>query len=93
MRFIPLMIETDFEKFRRNLYKARTIQEMTARDLASAAGLKQMKRILDIEEGRGKPSLDEVLAICHVLQQPIDNMLNNECEMSLDWKYKLAINQ
>lgn len=83
----------DFEKFRYNLKKARYISEMSAKELSIAAGLKQHKRILDIEEGRGKPSLEEVISICNILQQPIDNMLHNESEMGLTWKYKLANTQ
>lgn len=83
----------DFEKFRYNLKKARYITEMSSKDLSIAAGLKQHKRIADIEDGRGKPTLEEVIAICNILQQPIDNMLNNECEMCLNWKYRLAHTQ
>lgn len=80
----------DFEKFRINLKLARYIKEMTAKELSVAADLKQQKRVADIEEGRGKPSLEEVRILCNILGQPIDHMLNNTAEMKLEWKYKLA---
>lgn len=83
----------DFAKFRKNLILARKVKDISAKDLSIAAGLKQQKRILDIEEGRGKPSLEEVRAICLVLHQPIDNMLDNEARIKLDWQYKLAVTQ
>lgn len=83
----------DFDKFRKNLILARKVKNISAKDLSIAAGLKQQKRILDIEEGRGKPSLEEIRAICLVLHQPIDNMLNNEARITLDWQFKLSVTQ
>ena len=87
------MFEIDFKKFRHNLRNARTAMGITAKELSEQAGLKQQKRILDIEEGRGSPSLDEVHSICLVLQQPIDEMLNLESEVVLKWRGQLAIKQ
>jgi len=84
------MPEIDFAKFRINLKLAREIKDMTAKELSIAAGLKQQKRIADIEEGRGKPTLEEVDTICHNLGQPMDYMLNNTAEKTLNWKYKLV---
>ena len=84
------MAEDDFEKFRKNLRMARYIKEMTSKELSVAAGLKQQKRVSDIEDGRGKPTLEEVIALCNILSQPIDFMLNNTAKMKLDWQFTLA---
>lgn len=87
------MFEVDFNKFRRNLKNARSVSGFTAKELSEQAGLKQQKRISDIEEGRGSPSLDEIHSICVVLRQPMDEMLNLESEMVLRWNGKLATKQ
>ena len=76
----------DYDIFRNNLKKARYIQDLTAKDLSEMAGLRQQKMIADIEEGKGKPSLDEVFAICQVLNQPIDAMLKNEGKITIEYK-------
>lgn len=80
------MPDVDFTKFRNNLRKARYIQELSAKDLSIKCGLRQQKRIADIEEGRGKPSIEEIYAICEALNQPIDFMLNKESEMTIEFK-------
>ena len=87
------MFQVDFAKFRINLRKARTIKELTAKELSEQAGLKQLKRVADIEEGRGSPSLDEVHSLCVVLGQPMDEMLGLESEICLRWKGKLVSKQ
>ena len=84
------MSEIDLEKFRINLRLARIVSDYSAKELSSIAGLRQQKRIADIEEGRGKPSLNEVSAICLALGQPMDYMLNNEAEIKIKWKHQLV---
>lgn len=79
------MPEIDYTIFRNNLKKARYIMELTGKDLSLAAGLRQQKRISDIEEGRGKPSLEEVYNICDVLQQPIDKMIKCEAKIVIQY--------
>jgi transcriptional regulator with XRE-family HTH domain len=71
----------DYNIFRSNLKKARYLKEMTAVELSKAAKLRQAKRVSDIEDGRGHPTLDEVYSICHVLEQPIDFMLTREAKI------------
>lgn len=75
----------DFTIFRNNLRKARYLNELSARELSEKAGLRQMKRIADIEEGRGKPTIEEVYAICEVLKQPIDSMLKTESKIVIEY--------
>lgn len=71
----------DYDIFRNNLKKARYIKELSAKDLSIKAGLRQQKRISDIEDGRGRPTLEEVFAICEILEQPIDGMLKSEMKI------------
>jgi transcriptional regulator with XRE-family HTH domain len=78
--------EIDFDIFRENLKKARYIKDMTAKEVSFRAGLKQQKRVADIEEGRGKPTLEEVFSICVAVEQSIDSMLHKESEMKLEFK-------
>lgn len=65
----------DFTKFIANLKIARFMKGMSAREVSKAAGLRQLKRVSDIEDGRGMPSLYEVIAICKVLDQSMDDMI------------------
>jgi transcriptional regulator with XRE-family HTH domain len=82
-------MKIDYKIFRQNLVKLRAVRGMSAKDLSIEAGLRQPKRILDIEEGRGAPSLDEVCAICKVLGYKIDEMLYVDAKVTVDfnaWK-------
>lgn len=79
------MSEIDFAIFRNNLKKARYLMEMSAKELSQKAGLRQLKRVADIEEGRGKPTLEEVYSLCEVLGQPIDDMLKKEGKMKIEY--------
>ena len=87
------MFTVDFEKFRHNLKNARSVKGLSAKELSKEAGLRQLKRISDIEDGRGSPSIDEVHSICVVLGQPIDEMLHLKSEVALKWNTILATRQ
>jgi len=71
-------MKTDYAIFRRNLSRIRAAKGISARELSDTCKLKQMKRIHDIEEGRGQPSLDEVCIICKELGFGLDQMLYSE---------------
>jgi transcriptional regulator with XRE-family HTH domain len=79
-------MKTDFLIFRRNITKIRAARAMSARELSELAKLKQQKRILDIEEGRGMPSLEEVCSICKTLGYSIDEMLYKEATVTVNFK-------
>jgi transcriptional regulator with XRE-family HTH domain len=79
------MPEINFDIFRENLRKSRIINELTAVELSEKAGLRQKKRVSDIEDGRGKPSLDEVYALCDVLNESIELMMKKKARMKLDF--------
>lgn len=74
-------MKTEYPILRRNIAKVRVARGLSARELSEKAGLKQLKRVSDIEEGRGCPTLDEVCAICKVLELPIDEMLYKEANV------------
>lgn len=61
--------------FIRNLKIVRSARIMTAAELSERSDLRQLKRISDIEDGRGAPTLEEVKSICKVLDCSIDDML------------------
>lgn len=69
------MKELSFDLFRQNLARVRAFKGMSAEQVADRADLRQKKRCHDIEEGRGKPTLEEVAIICDVLHVGIDDML------------------
>lgn len=65
----------DYTLFRTNIKQVRSFMLLSAKDLSDKAGLRQQKRVSDIEDGRGSPDLGEVIQLCKALNQPIDNML------------------
>lgn len=71
------MKECDLQLFRRNLVKIRSFRGLIAKDLSEKCGLRQLKRIADIEDGRGKPTLEELISICAFLGVKLDDMLYN----------------
>lgn len=79
------MPELDFTIFRENLRKARHIKEISSRELSEKAGLRQLKRVADIEEGRGKPTIEEVYSLCKVLGESMEMMMNKPGKMRLDF--------
>jgi DNA-binding XRE family transcriptional regulator len=79
------MSTKDLDFFRNNLKIARALKQITAKELSAALGLKQMKRIADIEEGRGLPSLTEVSDICKYFDVPIDDMLYRQAKISIEF--------
>ncbi len=71
----------DVNKYRSNLRKVRMARGLTAKELSEKAGLKQMKRISDIEEGRGDPHLREVMSIATVLGVSFESMITQDVEI------------
>lgn len=71
--------------FRRNLTKLRAIRGISARELSEQLKLKSKSRIWDIEEGRGKLSLEEVCEICKFFGYGIDEMLYKEANSTINF--------
>ena len=59
---------------------------LTAKELSKRCGLRQMKRIADIEDGRGKPDINEVVNICKELNIKIDAMINDKVKIKYEWE-------
>lgn len=77
----------NIDNFRKNLQVVRASQGITGPELSKLAGLRQMKRISDIERGTGIPELKEVWSICDVLKVAIDDMLNKTVTVNYTWSY------
>lgn len=79
-------MKIDFELFRKNVLMVRAAKGLNGFQLSEQAKLHQRKRVHDIEEGRGKPTLEEVAAICRILEVSIDDMLFKTVEIQLIFK-------
>lgn len=75
----------NFDKFRKNLKIVRNCKGITATELAVNCKLRQQKRIMDIEQGRGKLTLEEVYSICKGLDVSIDNMIDKDVNVNFNW--------
>jgi DNA-binding XRE family transcriptional regulator len=72
------------DKFRENLKTVRIARGFSGADLGDCANLSpKTKRVHDIEEGRGAPTLAEVIALCETLEVPIDAMLKHNAEATI----------
>jgi transcriptional regulator with XRE-family HTH domain len=78
------MHEVDFDILRKNLKTLRNLNDLTAKELSEKAGLKQMKRVSDIEEGRGSPSLNEIYSLSKVLDRDICELLFKELKLKAE---------
>ncbi len=74
-----------YEIFRRNLVKLRGLRSISARELTSELQLKSPKRILDIEDGKGKLTLEEVCEIAKFFGYGIDEMLYKEAKTTVNF--------
>lgn len=75
----------DLITFRINLKTVRESMGLTQKELSIRCKLRQQKRVADIEEGRGNPSLDEILSICEAVNMPIDSMLKRQAQISINF--------
>lgn len=73
----------NLDVFRKNLNIVRNARQISAKTLAEDCGMKQLKRISDIEEGRGSPTLEEVCMICTKLNVSIDHMLSMNAKINI----------
>jgi transcriptional regulator with XRE-family HTH domain len=77
------MSAIDFDIFRENLRIIRDARGKSSKQISIDLKLRQMKRIADIEEGRGKPTLEEVNSICNYFGYPIDDMINRKAIITI----------
>lgn len=79
------MSASDFELFRKNLKNTRSASGITGSELSNALGFARQKRIADIEEGKGRPSLEEVSKICKHFNVSIDDMLYRTAQVTIEF--------
>jgi len=72
------MSAIDFDIFRENLRTLRKTTDKTSKELSEDLGMRQMKRVSDIEEGRGRPTLEEINATCTYFEVSIDDMIRRK---------------
>lgn len=77
------MHRIEFDIFRHNLKTLRISRGITAKELSEQAEMKQAKRISDIEEGRGKPTFDEVYTISLIFAMSLDKLLFQELRITV----------
>jgi transcriptional regulator with XRE-family HTH domain len=77
------MQRIDFDIFRNNLRTLRQVHNFTAKDLSIKAEMKQQKRVSDIEEGKGSPSLDEIYTLSLIFNTSIDRLLFQELRITV----------
>ena len=71
-----------FEKFRRNIRILRAGIDISAVELAVKIKLKNGKRFVDLEYGRGSPSTEELLVISKHFKVSIDDLLFKEAKIT-----------
>lgn len=64
-----------FDCFRRNLRILRASVDISAVELSAKLPLKNGKRCIDLEYGRGNPSTEELLSISKYFKVPLDDLM------------------
>lgn len=76
----------DTDIFRHNLKQARLVSGFGQKELSEKAKLRNLKRVGDIEDGSGDPTLDEMYTLSLTLDQPFDKMLTGKAKVVLAWE-------
>jgi DNA-binding XRE family transcriptional regulator len=74
--------DKQFDDFRRNLRILRASVDISAVELSSKIKLKNGKRCVDLEYGRGNPSTEELLAISKHFSVSLDDLLFKKATIS-----------
>lgn len=67
-----------YEKFRTNCRVLRALRGLSGCEAGTDIGLKNGKRMIDLEYGRANPTIDEVIAISKYFGVTMDNLLHKE---------------
>lgn len=70
-----------YEKFRTNIRLLRAKQGWSGCEAGEKIGLKNGKRMIDLEYGRGNPTMEEMLLISIAFKVSIDNILHKEAQI------------
>lgn len=70
-----------YEKFRTNIRLLRAKKGLSGCEASEAIGLENGKRIINLEYGRGNPTLEEMLLISKYFNVAIDDLMNKEADI------------
>lgn len=71
-----------YEKFRTNCRVLRAWRGLSGCEASDGIGLKNGKRIIDLEYGRANPSIEEIMAIARYFGASMDDLLYGEAFIS-----------
>lgn len=74
--------DKQFDKFRRNLRILRASLDFSAVVLGEKLSLKNGSRCIDLEYGRGNPTLEELLSISKYFKVSMDELINKEAKIT-----------
>lgn len=73
-----------YEKFRTNIRLLRAKEGWSGCEAGDRIGLKNGKRMIDLEYGRANPTMEEMILISNTFKVPIDNILNKTAQISFN---------
>lgn len=73
-----------YEKFRSNIRILRAKQGWSGTEASDKIGLKNGKRMIDLEYGRANPDMDEMLLIAKHFNVKIDDLLNKDAKITFE---------
>ncbi len=73
-----------YEKFRANIRLLRAKEGWSGCEASEKIGLKNGKRIIDLEYGRANPTMEEMILISNCFKQSIDNILHKNAKVTFE---------
>lgn len=71
-----------YEKFRTNIRLLRAKEGWSGCEAGEKIGLKNGKRMIDLEYGRANPTMEEMILISNCFKQSIDNILHKDATVT-----------
>ena len=73
-----------YEKFRTNCRVLRALRGLSGCEAGEGIGLKNGKRMIDLEYGRANPTIEELIAISKYFGVSMDNILHKKALVSFE---------
>lgn len=73
-----------YEKFRTNIRLLRAKEGWSGCEAGEKIGLKNGKRVIDLEYGRGNPTMEEMILISNAFKVPIDSILHKDAQITFN---------
>lgn len=73
-----------YEKFRTNIRLLRAKEGWSGCEAGEKIGLKNGKRMIDLEYGRANPTMEEMILISTCFKQSIDNILHKDATVTFE---------